>query len=441
MTAADYEPDEGEGLPAWIRQQISNASLPTTESPTTASEPRPVRRRRMIVPEPDEEIEDTTTTTACSSEPRRAVMMRTRNEELSTAEISHLIQHGTIEEETIEIPDGALTDEDETVREETLPTPSTALPPTPSAIERPLSSKPCHCKKAGCRTTGARCSCVYAGTRCIRTRTDGQRPCSCGEACKGNTLQRPVRTTAAHSESAAAEHNLRLVPEGESTRRTEIPFTGPEPGPTAEIRRKYAQGITPLEAFTELLGDSEEALLTMMNKRRADRVQQRRDGLLSEDSEQDESERSRGRPPSTTGTSSSQRRTSKKKYADRWTRDFTRVEFLTFLAMVLMMGLYHQSPLSSHWTDHADINGGTGNAFIRVRMTQDRFEEMFRCFNLSNDEEFFESARQQMRSVWNPSRALSTDESMVPTQHRRNPHHVFIARKPHRHGIVRTLFH
>lgn len=40
-----------------------------------------------------------------------------------------------------------------------------------------------------------------------------------------------------------------------------------------------------------------------------------------------------------------------------------------------------------------------------------------------------------MKTLWHPSMELSADESMVPSQHRRNPQHVFIKSKPYRHGI------
>lgn len=53
-------------------------------------------------------------------------------------------------------------------------------------------------------------------------------------------------------------------------------------------------------------------------------------------------------------------------------------EFLAFLSILLIMGLHPQSPLSRYWTDLGDVTGGGGNSFIQARMTQDRFEEMFR---------------------------------------------------------------
>jgi hypothetical protein len=40
-----------------------------------------------------------------------------------------------------------------------------------------------------------------------------------------------------------------------------------------------------------------------------------------------------------------------------------------------------------------------------------------------------------MQAVWEPSNIAVVDETLVPHKGRKNPHHVFIVRKPHPHGL------
>lgn len=341
--------------------------------------------------------------------------------------------------------------------------------PVPSVALRPPSEEACKCRTAGCRTTGGNCHCIADGTACTSE-------CSCGDQCKGaSLLSRRVSTTTARSATTAEAYNFRVVPSGEGTPRTEIAFTGRTAGPTDEIINKYSNGITPRQAFMEVIGQSHlETLLQMANERRDARVQYRQarvagstpdgdgeeqadagsveegeareaeetddEGSVTRGEESEEEEetppppRKRGRPRTTQDDEKHKR--SRQKYADRWRVPFTMQEFLAFLAILLMMGLNTQTPMSSYWMSIGDVTRGGGSAFIQARMSQDRWEEMFRCLDLRNDEEFFASSRERMRSIWNPSQDVSVDESIAPTQHRRNPHHVFIARKPHRHGKI-----
>lgn len=61
------------------------------------------------------------------------------------------------------------------------------------------------------------------------------------------------------------------------------------------------------------------------------------------------------------------------------------------------------------------------------------FFEIYRCLDF--DLSFISShLKANCQRVWIPDSVIVVDESMVPTKSRKNPHHVYIARKPHPYG-------
>ena len=71
-------------------------------------------------------------------------------------------------------------------------------------------------------------------------------------------------------------------------------------------------------------------------------------------------------------------------------------------------------------------------------MAHDRFMFMYSCFLLSGGfvEEIEVLLVEKVKEVWIPSSYACADESMVPFKGRKdNPHHVYIMRKLHPHGI------
>jgi hypothetical protein len=67
-------------------------------------------------------------------------------------------------------------------------------------------------------------------------------------------------------------------------------------------------------------------------------------------------------------------------------------------------------------------------------MSLTRFKEVLSSLDFSLPE-FVELIRSRVQELWKPSTHLSLDESMAPFQGRMNPHHLFVPRKPHPHGL------
>jgi Transposase IS4 len=74
---------------------------------------------------------------------------------------------------------------------------------------------------------------------------------------------------------------------------------------------------------------------------------------------------------------------------------------------------------------------------VRALFGRDLFMLMYRCFRFAEPQlgEIEGFLQEQMKHIWVPATAAVVDESMIATKSRSNPHHIFIMRKPHPHGI------
>jgi len=70
-------------------------------------------------------------------------------------------------------------------------------------------------------------------------------------------------------------------------------------------------------------------------------------------------------------------------------------------------------------------------------LSRERFLLIYHSFRFTDEQLLLiEPGMQELiESLWIPATCVVVDETMVATKSRRNPHHVFIMRKPHPHGI------
>jgi hypothetical protein len=76
-------------------------------------------------------------------------------------------------------------------------------------------------------------------------------------------------------------------------------------------------------------------------------------------------------------------------------------------------------------------------------MSQNRFQLMYSCFIFDDPsmKRFENIIGKKVREIWIPANFSCCDESLVPYKGRKsNPHHVFIMRKPHPHGVKVCFF-
>ena len=66
-------------------------------------------------------------------------------------------------------------------------------------------------------------------------------------------------------------------------------------------------------------------------------------------------------------------------------------------------------------------------------MSYQLWAELFRCVDV--DDELFTQASSVFEAAWLAGKYMCVDESMCPSNHRQNPQHVFIIRKPWPHGV------
>jgi len=112
---------------------------------------------------------------------------------------------------------------------------------------------------------------------------------------------------------------------------------------------------------------------------------------------------------------------------------FSIEELQKLLALFLAMGLNHQPKVKHYWK-HPDTSSPLGSSFFSVRMPHYKFAEFVQCLDFNLDW-ILNQLQTNAQSIWNPYQKVVVDESMVPCQHQKNPHHVFIVRKPHPHGV------
>ena len=115
------------------------------------------------------------------------------------------------------------------------------------------------------------------------------------------------------------------------------------------------------------------------------------------------------------------------------TKEISAEEFDTFLALLLNLGIAPQPTLRHYWkAPSADTS--TGSLFFSPRMSQRRWMQILQCLDYAQ-KTLVKLIRHRIQNLWNPSSDMCLDESMVPHQGMNNPHHMFIQRKPHPHGL------
>jgi len=118
---------------------------------------------------------------------------------------------------------------------------------------------------------------------------------------------------------------------------------------------------------------------------------------------------------------------------DMFKKPWVEDDFLRFLSVVLCMSSTQMNSFQDYFkAPHP--NTPNGSHFVRARMCEYTFCEMFRCFSVDIDK-VIDMVNQNNVKIWSPSTYMTMDESMAPTKSRKNPHHVFIKRKPHPHGV------
>lgn len=114
---------------------------------------------------------------------------------------------------------------------------------------------------------------------------------------------------------------------------------------------------------------------------------------------------------------------------------FSSQELKYFFAILLYAADKKVSSIRKLW--NSDFDHGI-HPFVTRLMSLGRFELMFSCFCFEDKlmAEIEELLRRKSQEIWIPSNFACCDESLVPYKGRKNnPHHVYIMRKPHPHGV------
>eukprot|EP00734_Pompholyxophrys_sp_LG126_P000368 Pompholyxophrys_sp_v1_NODE_139_length_1613_cov_10.258023.p1 type:complete len:159 gc:universal NODE_139_length_1613_cov_10.258023:961-485(-) len=118
-----------------------------------------------------------------------------------------------------------------------------------------------------------------------------------------------------------------------------------------------------------------------------------------------------------------------RKYKD----EFTSKQLELFLAIYFSMCLSPQPGVRDYFRTGSSQTP-VGNSFIPSLMTYTLWVEMYRCLEIDS-EKYLMDLENCCRTSWRLGTNLSLDESMIPHQGRKNPHHLFVPRKPHPHGL------
>lgn len=112
---------------------------------------------------------------------------------------------------------------------------------------------------------------------------------------------------------------------------------------------------------------------------------------------------------------------------------FTIVEIKKFLSLHLYSSTFKLTSMMDFWKDSNEQS----YSFVRRLFSRDRAKLLSRCFRFSDleMEKIETKINTMMESMWVPATAAVVDESLVAHKGRNNPHHVFIMRKPHPHGL------
>jgi hypothetical protein len=122
---------------------------------------------------------------------------------------------------------------------------------------------------------------------------------------------------------------------------------------------------------------------------------------------------------------------------------FSERELSFFFAILLYAAEKKATSIRKLWS--SDPDDGI-HPFVTRLISLTRFELMYSCFQFNDAvmERMESILQKQMQDIWIPSNYVCCDESLVPFKGRKsNPHHVFIMRKPHPHGVkvISTLNH
>ena len=114
-------------------------------------------------------------------------------------------------------------------------------------------------------------------------------------------------------------------------------------------------------------------------------------------------------------------------------KPFSLQELKNFLGLLIFTKQHPAPSLKHYWRRNGDVD----HKLPRQMMPRDRFLECLSCFKFTEDyvsgvEKDF---RAHMAHIWKSANMGVVDESINPFRGRKNPHHVFIPRKPHPHGL------
>lgn len=135
----------------------------------------------------------------------------------------------------------------------------------------------------------------------------------------------------------------------------------------------------------------------------------------------------------------SHRSTARKKREDAkrpiWHSPISMDELKKFLGIITYSGEYNVKRLKLFWNSSKPDEPQHG--LIQLAMSYDRFASIYHAFRFSDEEmlNLEKEINENIRRIWVPSNIAVVDESICPFKGRNNPHHVFIMRKPHPHGM------
>lgn len=112
---------------------------------------------------------------------------------------------------------------------------------------------------------------------------------------------------------------------------------------------------------------------------------------------------------------------------------FTREGFLAFLAILFFLGTHKTTNIHDLWVSNEEM----GFPIIKRIMARTRFDEYYRSLIMAEPMlcDLEHAFRNHVQSIWVHSNVVVVDETVVSYQGMDNPHHVFIPRKPHPHGL------
>jgi hypothetical protein len=134
----------------------------------------------------------------------------------------------------------------------------------------------------------------------------------------------------------------------------------------------------------------------------------------------------RGRPPKNSNNTDRNR----KYYLQRNEDGFSLDQIKKFFAIMIVIQLAPQPSYECYWMLNHPFYGSN---WIRSKMSKALFLEILHSLSWELDS-LFEFVNNLVASIWVPSSDISVDEMMIPFKGS-CPHHVFVARKPHPHGM------